>query len=140
MIENGIVGLINADPGVLAALAGGVGGFGFDELAKNLPLPSWAFRFFGGHVIPTLGGVGPKSFRWRRMEIHCMGSSADNTLTLAGAIDNVLSGFSGMLPDASPGGTQVDSIIPSNSPIDFFDSAARSWRRVLEYQVWFRPS
>lgn len=135
MLETGIVQMLNADPGVSSITT--TGGFGFDELAKNMCLPSWAFRFAGGRSFVTLQSA--QGLRWRRLEIHCMAGDADTTMQLAIAINVVLEGFSGLLPDDQPG-TMVDSIFTSNTPVDFFDAGTRTYRRVLEYQVTFIPS
>lgn len=135
MLESGLVQLLNNDPGVSAITP--TGGFGFDELAKNMCLPSWAFRFVGGRSYVTLRSA--QGLRWRRLEIHCMAGDADTTIGLAIAINAVLEGFSGLLPDNAPS-TMVDSIFNTNTPVDFFDAGTRTYRRVLEYQVTFIPS
>lgn len=137
MIEAGIIALVNSDPTVTEILSqspdGPEGGFGFDELSKNLPLPSWAFRFFGGQRMITL--LGARGWQSRRLEIHSLGSDGDQCILLANAIDLVLNGFTGPLPD--PDTVMVDYCFSVNSPIDFFDSIARSYRRVHEYRIAF---
>jgi hypothetical protein len=132
MLEQGLVQLVNADATVAGITTNG--GFGFDELAKDTVLPSWAFRFSGGKSYPTL--LGARGFRWRRLEIHCMANDADTVILLSTAINAVLEGFSGNLPD----GTMIDCIYNENSPIDFFDASTRTYRRVHEYEVYFIPS
>lgn len=135
MLEDGLVNLVNSDPTV-QTLTGGIGGFSFDDLPQNLPLPTWSFRLFGGQSLPFL--QGSKGIHWQRLEISCYSNAPQAALVmrLANAIDNVLEGFSGMLPDASPGQTYLDSCFSSNSPIDFFDGLNRTFRRVLEYRIW----
>jgi hypothetical protein len=119
---------------------GNIGGWAFNELQMNSPLPSWAWRFVGGLPL-GIHLLGTRGLKWTRFEVHCMGQNSDQAVFLANAIDNVLDGFSGYLPDANGSfpGTLVDLIVPLNSPLDFFDPPPRSMRRVLEYKVTFNP-
>lgn len=140
MIEGGLVSLINANSSVQSALNGVPGGWPFNELQMNSALPSWAWRFVGGLPL-AIHFLGTKGLKWTRFEVHSMGFDGDSTVLLSNAIDNVVNGFSGYLPDSNPSfpGTLVDLIIPLNSPMDFFDPPPRSMRRVTEYKVTFNP-
>jgi hypothetical protein len=46
----------------------------------------------------------------------------------------VLNGFSGVLPD--PDSTFVSSCFTSDE-MDFFDEASRTYRRMIEYEIFF---
>lgn len=131
MIEEGIVRLVQADSGVLAIAP--VGGF-FTELPKDLTLPSWSYRLVGGAVSHTLQGArGPRAVR---LQIDCYGANTGNgadAIGLAAAIDAVLDGFTGALSD--PDATVVDSCLLEEEPMDFFDDAGRTYRRMLEYHL-----
>jgi hypothetical protein len=70
----------------------------------------------------------------RRLQVDVYGAKGVDVLPLANAINNVLSGYSGTLPD--PDETQVRSILRSNI-IDFFDDLSRTYRRMLEYMVTY---
>ena len=77
-------------------------------------------------------------------QIDCYGLGATNLqgvspqgsdcITLAYAIDKVLSGFNGTLSD--PESAKVDSIFRSDRKT-WFDSAGRTYRVMLEYRVWY---
>lgn len=130
MIEQGLKDLVQSDTAVHALCS--VGGF-LGQLPPNYKdLPTWTHTAITEPVNYALrGGV---TLRMRRIQIDVYGKSAANVLALASAIDAVLSGFKGTLSD--PDATRVAGCFRSNL-IDFFDDGARSWRRLLEYGVWF---
>lgn len=132
MIEEGIVALVQADPAV--SLIAPVGGF-YVELPKDFRPPSWSWTNVSGPASYHLRGKsGPNT---RRIQIDCFGDPnrrGTDAIALAAAIDKVLSGFSGLLPDADQ--TMADGIFQSDL-IDFFDDVGRTYRRMLEYEVNF---
>jgi hypothetical protein len=69
------------------------------------------------------------------LQIDCYGSTAAQAITLAKAIDAVLNGYRGTLPDADAtvvqGCFRLNLIDPD--PWD----ASQECRRILEYELWF---
>lgn len=129
MIEQGIVALVTASVDVTAIAP--VGGF-LAQLPENQPLPSWSFSFVTELANYTL--QGRDALTMRRLQIDCYGNTPTEAITLATAINRVLDGYRGALAD--PDATKVQGVFRSNL-IDFFDDGARSFRRLLEYTVWF---
>lgn len=129
MIESGIVILVQANADVTAISP--IGGF-LGELPKGQALPSWSYTFVSDVPLYTLTGKDPLTMR--RLQIDCYGNAAAEAITLAYAIDKVLSGYKGTLPD--PDSTVVQGCFRSNL-IDFVDGDSRTFRRLLEYSVWF---
>lgn len=132
MIEQGLVGLIQGNAGVRAIAA--FGGF-VSALPKDYPLPSWTHKTVSQPPSTTLTSF--TGLRMRRWQIDCYGTAASqgaDTINLAKAIDTVLNGFRGTLGDLDA--TYVDSCFQSDL-IDFFDDAGRTYRRMLEYEIWF---
>ncbi len=129
MIEEGIVDLVQSNAGVQAIAA--TGGF-LAEVEKGTTLPSWSYRIVSDDPELTLTTVG--GLVRRRIEISSYGNSGADAISLAKAINTVLHGYSGTLADADH--TKVDSCHRSDV-MDFFDSAARTWRRMLEFEIWF---
>lgn len=129
MIEQGLVGLIEGNAAVRAIAP--TGGF-LAELPKDYPLPSWTHKTVSQPTSATLTSF--KGTKMRRWQIDCYGAAAADAINLAQAIDGVLDGFRGTLGD--PDATYVDSCLQSDL-IDFFDDASRSYRRMLEYEIWF---
>ena len=129
MIEQGLVGLIQADAAVRKIAP--AGGF-LSELPKDYPLPSWTQKTVSQPTSASLTSF--RGLKMRRFQIDCYGNAAADAINLAQAIDNVLDGFRGTLGD--PDDTYVDSCLQSDL-IDFFDDASRSYRRMLEYEIWF---
>jgi hypothetical protein len=135
VIEQGLVLLIQGDPGVSAIAA--TGGY-FAELPKDSAgeitagLPSWTYAFVTDGSEYTLDGTeGP---HYPRIQFDCYGNKAAECIALANAIHKVLSGYHGILNDADS--TRVQGIFFENK-IDFFDSTSRTPRRMIEYYVWF---
>ena len=77
---------------------------------------------------------GAHGFISRRLQINCDGAIAADCIRLARAIDDVLSGYNGVLQD--PDETPVHGCFRTNV-IDFFDDPGRTSRRILEYEIWF---
>ena len=130
MLEAGIVSLVQADPGVLALCP--VGGF-LLTLPKDLPRPSWCYQMISDHSIYCL--QGEHGFVTRRMQIDCFGNVPEDAILLGRAINKVLSGYRGTLPD--PDQTLVFGCFRSDLIDPPFDAAARSYRRILEYEIDF---
>ena len=129
MIEQGLVKLVQASSTVSAICP--TGGL-FVELEKDQALPGWTYRFFSDHPEETLTTIG--GLTRRRVQIDCYGTSGSDVIRLAAAINQVLHGYRGTLTDTDS--TVVDSISRSDL-MDFFDDARRSYRRMLEFEIWF---
>jgi hypothetical protein len=126
MIEQGIVTLVQGTPAV-AAIATVGGGF-LGTLPKDAALPSWTYIIVSDPVDYEL--TGPVSLGSTRVQIDCYGASGADAIRLAKAIDTVLIGYRGTLPD--PDNTFVQGCFRTNK-IDTFDDDARNYRRMLEY-------
>ncbi len=129
MIEQGLAKLVQGTPAVAAIAA--TGGY-LQVLPKDLKLPSWTHQMITEEAAYTFLNV--VDLRRRRVQIDCYADDPDDCVALANAIDAVLSGYHGTLTDADS--TVVQGIFQSTA-IDFFDAASRSFRRALEYDVWF---
>ena len=129
MIEQGIVLLVQASPAV-AEIAPNSGFFA--EAPKDHPLPLWTYISVSETEPYTLAGEHGCSSR--RLQINCDGAIPADCIRLARAIDDVLSGYSGVLGD--PDETFVQGCFRTNV-IDFFDDPGRTSRRILEYEIWF---
>jgi hypothetical protein len=129
MIEQGLVALVQGDARVFSVCS--AGGF-FAELPKGQALPSWTYTFVSD--VPLYSLDGPNPLAMRRLQIDSFGTVAADSIRLAAAIDGVLSGYAGPLSD--PDHTVVQGCFRSNL-IDFFDNASRTYRRMLEYELWF---
>jgi hypothetical protein len=128
MIEEGLVKLLNGNSAVIALSP--VGGFP-GILPKDMALPSWAYTIVSdpeNYTLKGTSGLGKVT-----VQIDIFGSSAADCINLGKAINAVLSGYAGILSD--PDSTRIDSAFRSNK-IDFFDSASRTYRRMLEYEIW----
>ncbi len=133
MIEQGIVALVQGDPTVSGIAS--TGGFAAN-LPKDHPLPSWTHK--GVTEKPSYTFKGPVNVRPRRLQIDCYGYVFADCILLADAIDAVLSGFSGTLTD--PDSTFVQGCFRTNQ-IDFeLDTASRTFRRMIEYELWFEKN
>jgi hypothetical protein len=130
MLEAGIVSLVQADPVVTGLCP--VGGF-LETLPKDLPRPSWTYRMISDQSDWCLRGE--HGFVKRRVQIDCFGDAAKDAVALARAIDRVLRGYQGILPD--PEATIVFGCFRSDLMDPPFDAAARSYRRMLEYEIDF---
>lgn len=134
MIEQALVTLVQADSDVSTMAP--VAGF-FDQLPKGQSLPSWTYCNVADKIEYTL--TGSSGLGYRRIQIDCYGNNAADAILLAAAIDEVLSGFSGtVLSTGSPSTTLA--VIQGCFRIslhDFFDADSRTYRRMLEYELWF---
>ncbi len=133
MIEQGLVALVQGDP-IVRGIAP-VGGF-MVQLPKDQSLPSWSHTAITDK--PSYVFAGEVSLRSRRVQIDCYGYIAADCILLGNAIDAVLSGFSGILSD--PESTVVQGCFRINQ-IDFpLDTVSRTFRRMLEYELWFEKN
>jgi hypothetical protein len=130
VIEAGIVQLIQADSAVSGLCPNGAGFLA--QLPINQQLPSWSYTFVSD--VPTYVFEGRDALTMRRLQIDCYASNGADAINLAHAIDAVLSAYHGTLPDSDR--TIVSGCMRSNL-IDFFDLESRSYRRLLEYKLWF---
>jgi hypothetical protein len=119
--EQGFVALVNS--------AAGSGGY-YGQLPKDAQLPNWTYLDVSNPSDYTLQGAVELS--GLRMQVDCYGQTAARAITLAKAIDRVLSGYVGTLPD----GTVVQGCFRTNR-LSFFDDNARNYRRMLEYEIWY---
>jgi hypothetical protein len=132
MIEDGIVQLVQADPTVAAQCS--FGGF-YLSLPKGTPLPSWSYLVVSEVTGYTLRGR--TNLTPRRLQIDVYAMDGAEALNLARAIDNVLSGWKGALPDTQA--TAVQGIFRDMTvgEADFFDEVSRTYRRMLEFFVHY---
>ena len=139
MIETGLVQLIQGTPAVNSIAP--VGGF-MAQLPKDLITaggpPSWTYAFGGGNTEHTLLGLlGPRQCH---LLIECYGApdqGGADAVSLSEAINGVLDGFSGPLPDPSPPTSGILSCLLEEEPKDYFDDAGRTYRRMFEYLICF---
>jgi hypothetical protein len=127
VIDDGIVLLVQTDPTVAAQCI--IGGF-YLSLPKGTPLPSWTYQVISEVTDYTLRGR--TDLMPRRLQIDVYSMDGAEAINLTRAIDNVLSGWKGVLPDAQA--TVVQGIFRENE-LDFFDDASRTYRRMLEFFV-----
>jgi hypothetical protein len=128
MIEQGFVKLVQGASAVNAIAA--TGGF-LAELPKDQALPSWSYTTVADSADYVLGG--PVDLGSWNVQIDCYAATREQAVLLAAAIDAVLNGYAGTLAD--PDQTVVQGIFRINKR-DFFDDARRTYRRMLEYEVW----
>jgi hypothetical protein len=129
MIELGLVKLANASAAVTAICP--AGGF-FASLPKDALRPNWTYTIVSRTTEYVL--AGRQQLTMIRLQVDAFGSLAPDCITLAYALDAVFNGFSGTLTD--PDATVVQGMFLSDQ-LDFFDDTARSFRRMLEYEVHF---
>lgn len=128
MIEQGFVQLVQGTGAVQAIAA--TGGF-LAELPKDQALPSWSYTTVADSADYVL--AGPVDLGSWNVQIDCYAATREQAVRLAAAIDSVLNGYAGTLAD--PDQTVVQGIFRTNKR-DFFDDARRTYRRMLEYEVW----
>ena len=128
MIEQGFVQLVQGASAVQAIAA--TGGF-LAELPKDQALPSWSYTTIADSADYVL--AGPVDLGSWNVQIDCYAATREQAVLLAAAIDTVLNGYAGTLAD--PDQTVVQGIFRINKR-DFFDDARRTYRRMLEYEVW----
>ena len=129
MLETGIVMLLQANAAV-AALSP-YGGFSAELQPKDAPLPNWTY-LNAGDVIND-GMQFSTGMAQRRIQIDCYANTANDAIELGKAIDAVLNGYSGHLPD--PDATLVHPCFRSDIQGPFFDEERRTYRRLLEYEI-----
>ena len=131
MIEEGITKLVQADPGVQAICT--LGGW-LIQLPDGTPLPSWTYLIVSLNDQYCLDGT--HGYARLRLQIDCYGDpeKASDSIRLARAINNVLSGFKGTLDDVDQ--TIVYSCFRTDLK-DEFNDTARNYRRTLEYELEF---
>ena len=137
MLELALVTLVQGNAGVSAIAS--VGGFSI-QLPKGQALPSWSYHIAAENLDYTLEGRAGVGFR--RIQFDCYGNGAADCISLAAAIHSVLNGYSGtVLTATSPITTLavIQGCFLLNT-IDFFDEPSRSYRRMLEYEVWFNQN
>ena len=128
MIEQGFVLLVQGNAAVRAIAA--TGGF-LAELPKDQPLPSWSYTSVADSADYAL--AGPVDLGSWNVQVDCYANTREQAVLLAAVIDGVLNGYAGTLAD--PDHTVVQGVFRINKR-DFFDDARRTYRRMLEYQVW----
>lgn len=134
MIEQALVTLVQGDTDVSAIAS--TGGF-FAQLPKGQALPSWTYTNVAGPIDYTL--TGSCRLGYRRIQIDCYGNTAADAISLAAAIDAVLNGYSGTVSTTSSPITTL-AVIKACFRVslhDFFDPDSRTYRRMLEYELWF---
>ncbi len=108
-------------------------GGGYDaELPENQPLPSWTYLQVSDIPNTTLQTV--TGLMTMRLQIDCYGYTPFDAIMLSKAIDGILNGYQGTLSD--PDKTYVSACIRSDR-MNFFDPAARTQRRMLEYEILY---
>jgi Bacteriophage HK97-gp10, putative tail-component len=117
----------------VAAIAPGSGFFA--EAPKDHALPLWTYVSVS--EVQPYALSGEHGFIIRRVQINCDGAIAADCIRLARAIDDVLSGFSGVLADGDA--TRVHGCFRTTL-IDFFDDPGRTSRRIIEYEICFTQS
>ena len=127
MIEQGLVMKIQAESGYST-----VGGFA-GQLPENLPAPVYFYKVISDQANTTLQSF--KGFGSRMFQFDCFGAKAVDAQLLANAIDVVLNGFHGTLPD--PDSTRVDSIFRTDRMGPEPSSSSRNFWVMLEYKVWY---
>lgn len=135
MIEQGLVLLLQGSPAVSSIATAG-GGY-MAQLPKDPTpgLPSWTWTTVADH--PQYGLQAQPGLTMWRVQIDCYGlasAQGADCIALATAINSVLSGFQGTLTD--PDATKIDSAFKVDQK-DFYDGEARTYRRMLEYRVWY---
>jgi hypothetical protein len=128
MIEQGFVALVQGAPAVRAIST--AGGF-LAELPKDQALPSWSYTTVADSADYVL--AGPVDLGSWNVQIDCYAGTREQAVLLAAAIDAVLNGYAGTLAD--PDQTVAQGIFRIDKR-DFFDDARRTYRRMLEYEVW----
>jgi hypothetical protein len=130
MIDGGLMQLISTNAGVIAA--GGTFG-SFLQLQTNNTYPGWTYENITDDSDSGLQFViGMVTIRW---QVDCFGSPSgqgNDAIALAEAIRKALVGFVGTLPDVDETQVNFCKLIDKH---DFFDSAARSFRRMIEFEV-----
>ena len=129
MLEQGIIMLIQAGLGSPPIANGGF----LAELPKDATLPAYTYRVISNRPQTTL--QSHTGFAHARIQIDCFGPTGASVILLANAINTVLQGHRGTLPD--PDSTFLDSCFRSDMMDFAFDPDARNYRRMVEYELFY---
>lgn len=110
-----------------------VGGFA-GHLEENQPLPAYTYKVVSPNQYTGLQFF--KGLTMWRFQFDCFGATAVVAQTLANAIDRILNGFTGTLPD--PDSTWVNVCLQTDRNGPNFSDSARNFWVMLEYEIWFR--
>jgi hypothetical protein len=127
MIEQGIQILVQADSAVSAIAT--FGGFS-TQLPKNAALPTWTQMLITDPVDYNMEGA--VDLGDRSIQIDCFAATMSDAMSLAAAIDAVLSGYRGQLADDDA--VFVQACFRTDQR-DFYDDAPRTFRRMLQYSI-----
>lgn len=131
MIEQGIAMLVQGNAAV-AAIATSGGGFLVQLPKGQLDLaPTWTLAVITDATDYSLGGT--VDLGNTTIQIDVFAKDAASVIGLARAINAVLSGLKGALDD--PDAVYVNGCFQTGKT-DFFDDAGRTYRRMLEYQIF----
>ena len=134
MLEAGLVQLVQSSPSVSTLSPGG--GY-LRQIPPGSSIPAWTY--FTVTNPPNTGLQFVSGSTERRIQIDCYGNEqTDQQVQLAFAIDSVLNGFSGTLPDQDS--TNILSCIRDNLEDMETEPDSRLYRRMLEYTLWFVES
>lgn len=128
MIREGIARLVQGNTSVSSIAKSG----GFGTVPKDQALPTWSYMLFSRDR--NAGLVSVSGLSRIRMQIDCYGQGAD-VINLASAINGVLHGFTGTLPDSDS--TWVNSCLQTDEQDMPQDPESRSDRTMLEYEIWY---
>lgn len=125
-------GLANASPPVAHG-----GGYFQNMVPANAPWPYWVFH--GVSQTRNSGLTFARGLSMRRIQINVIGDPAAqgaDVIPLAAAVDFILHGYAGNLPD--PDATFVSSCFNSDlMDPDGVDPNVRSYERKLQYEINF---
>ncbi len=129
MIEQGITLMVMADATVKSLCA--AGGF-MGTLPKDQALPSWTYKVISDTSSISL--KGRNKLTGQRWQVDVYGSDPASCISLASAVDAVLDTANGTLADVD---ATVLQLCVRCGKEDFFDDVNRTYRRMLEYELWF---
>lgn len=127
MIEQGIQILVQADTTVKALAT--FGGFS-TQLPANIAKPTWTQTLVTDPTDYNMQGA--VDLGNREIQIDCFADTMADAMSLAAAIDAVLSGFRGQLADDDV--VFVQACFRTGMR-DFYDDAPRTFRRMLQYSI-----
>ena len=127
MIEQGIQILVQANAAVAAIST--FGGFS-TQLPENAAKPPWTQTLVSDPVDYKMDGV--VDLGSRSIQIDCFAATMSDAMSLAAAIDAILSGYRGQLADDDA--VFVQGCFRTDMR-DFFDDAPRTFRRMLQYSI-----
>jgi Protein of unknown function (DUF3168) len=130
MLVEGLFTLITSDPGVKAALNGKTSVY--PNIAPDeTSLPYIVYTQIARSVILTYQGVN--RLQETRIQFSCYGASYKTAKSLAGAVKNLLDGFTGLLGDGT--------ILEHSMPVSEHDEVERELKATvygihLDYAFW----